>query len=229
LAEKTALSQLDVLLGRPAEAKISVDPLPDPSVIPVVDRASAIEKMDKLNPQILSNGYLASQARKNLDLAWMGLLPNFQVGVADNQYFPDHANDANLPLTQTHSLFLSANIPLWFMFNESQNILASARTSDSAQAGLDAQKEQSETAVFTAVDTLDDDAAKLALYKRHLLPLSELTLKLALTNYGTGKIQFEDLAAAAAGLWSNRSAYYTLVAGYLSEYTQYGQLVGDEL
>jgi hypothetical protein len=115
------------------------------------------------------------------------------------------------------------------MFNESQNIVAGTHNSDSAQAQLDSQREQSVMALFTAVDTLDDNAAKLALYKEHLLPLSQVTLKLALTNYGTGKIQFEDLAAAAAGLWGNRSAYYTLVDTYVTEYTQYGQLVGEEL
>lgn len=229
LARKTALSQLDVLLGRPAEEPLEVEALPDPSGIPAVDRAAARGKMLRLNPQILSNAYQASAARKNLGLAWMGLLPDFQVGVSDNQYFLGHANYAASPLLQTHSLQLSANLPLWFLFNESQAIVASSHNSASAQAGLDSQKEQSETALFTAVDTLDDDASKLGLYKRHILPLSEVTLKLALTNYGTGKIQFEDLAAAAAGLWGNRSAYYTLVEAYITQYTQYGQLVGEEL
>ncbi|HTB23517.1 MAG TPA: TolC family protein [bacterium] len=229
LAEKTALSQLDVMLGKPAEAEIQVAPLPDTAAIPVVDRASALGKMDELNPQILSNVYQASAARKNLGLAWMGLLPDFQVGVNDNQYFVDHVNYASSPLIQTHSLELSATVPLWFLFNESQNILAGTHNSDSAQAGLDSQKEQSETALFAAVDTLDDNAAKLVIYRKHLMPLSEVTLKLALTNYGTGKIQFEDLAAAAAGLWSTRSAYYTLVESYLTEYTQYGELIGEEL
>jgi hypothetical protein len=53
--------------------------------------------------------------------------------------------------------------------------------------------------------------------------------KLALINYGTGKIGFQDLAGAAAGLWSTRSTYYTLLAGDVTAYAQYGQLVGEEL
>jgi outer membrane protein TolC len=229
LAEKTAQAQLNVLLGHPAEDELAVEPLPDPSTVPAVDRATAEAKMNASNPQIQSNAFLASQARKNLALAWMGLLPDFQVGVSDNQYYPLHPNYASSPLIQTHSLDVSANIPLWFLFNESQNIVSSTHSSDAAQAGLDSQREQSETALFTAVDTLEDNAAKLALYKDHMLPLSEVTLKLALINYGTGKIQFEDLAAAAAGLWSNRSSYFTLLASYINEYNQYGQLIGEEL
>jgi outer membrane protein TolC len=229
LAEKTALSQMDVMLGRSPEQPLDVDGLPDPSTIPVVERADALKKLERCNPQILSNRYLASQARKNLGLAWMGLLPNFNVGVSDNTYFPDSPNYAAAPLVQTHSLFVSASLPIWFLFNESQNILANKHDSDAAQAVLDSQTGQSVTALFTAVDTLDDNATKLALFKGHLLPLSEVTLKLALINYGTGKIQFEDLAAAAAGLWNNRSAYYTLLEGYVNQYTQYGQLVGEEL
>jgi hypothetical protein len=156
-------------------------------------------------------------------------LPDFSIGVNYNQYYTGSIDYASSPLIQTHSVNASASLPLWFIANESQAIVASGHNSDSAQAGLDSQREQSETALFTAVDTLEDNAAKLALYKDHLLPLSEVTLKLALINYGTGKIQFEDLAAAAAGLWGNRSAYYTLLAGYVTEYNQYGQLIGEQL
>ena len=229
LAQKTAQAQLNVMLGHSAEAVLEVDPLPESLAIPSVDRADAMAKMAKLNPQILQALYQASAARKGLALAWMGLLPDFQVGVSDNQYHIHSANYANSPLVETHSVSFQANFPLWGVFNESQAIVAAGHSSDAAQAGLDSQNEQSTTAVFTAVDTLEDNATKLALYRDHLLPLSEATLKMALTNYGTGKIQFEDLAAAAAGLWSNRSTYYSLLAGYVGAYTQYGQLIGEEL
>jgi cobalt-zinc-cadmium efflux system outer membrane protein len=229
LAAKSAQIQLNVMLGRPAESDIEVQPLPDPSAIPAVDRTSALEKMARLNPQIQSNEFLASLARKNYTLAWMGLLPNFTVGVSDNNYYLHNFDYVDYPEVQTHSLNVTASVPLWFFLNESQNIAANSHARDSAQASLDSQVQQSKTALFTAIDTLEDNAAKLVLYKDHLLPLSEMTLKLALTNYGTGKIQFEDLAAAAAGLWSNRSAYFTLLQGYVAQYTQYGQLVGEEL
>jgi len=229
LAEKTALTQLNVMLGRPGEADMEVEELPDPSAVHAVDRVQALAMMKEKNPQILSADFQASAARKGLALAWMGLLPDFEVGVSDNQYHPLNANYDSSPLMETHSLNVSANLPLWFLFNESQAIVASNHSSDAAKAGLDSQKEQSETAVFTAVDALENNATKLALYKDHLLPLSETTLKLALINYGTGKIQFQDLAAAAAGLWNNRSTYYSLLAGYVSQYTQYGQLIGEEL
>jgi cobalt-zinc-cadmium efflux system outer membrane protein len=229
LAAKTSQIQLNVLLGRPAESEIEVEPLPDPAAIPMVDRASALEKMTRLNPQIQSNAFLASQARKNYTLAWMGLLPNFTVGVSDNNYYLHNFDYVDYPEVQTHTFNITASVPMWFFLNETQNIVANSHNRDSAQASLDSQVQQSKSALFTAIDTLEDNAAKLVLYKDHLLPLSEMTLKLALTNYGTGKIQFEDLAAAAAGLWGNRSAYYTLLQGYVSQYTQYGQLVGEEL
>jgi outer membrane protein TolC len=217
------------MLGHPAESDLSVDPLPETMTMPTVDRADAMAKMEKLNPQILQALYQASAASKGLTLAWMSLLPDFQVGVSDNQYHTYSSNYASSPLVETHSLNFSANFPLWGLFNESQAIVAADHSSNAADAGLISQREQSTMAVFTAVDTLEDNATKLVLYKDHLLPLSEATLKMALTNYGTGKIQFEDLAAAAAGLWSNRSTYYSLLAGYVGAYTQYGQLIGEEL
>jgi len=229
LAEKSAVVQLNVMLGHPAESDLAVDPLPEALAVPTVDRVDAMAKLAKLNPQIQQALYQASAASKGLTLAWMGLLPDFQVGVSDNQYHTYSTNYASSPLVETHSLNFSANFPLWGLFNESQAIVAADHSSNAADAGLASQREQSTTALFTAVDTLEDNATKLALYKDHLLPLSEATLKMALTNYGTGKIQFEDLAAAAAGLWSNRSTYYSLLAGYVGAYTQYGQLIGEEL
>jgi len=226
LAEKSAVVQLNVMLGHPAENDLAVDPLPETLSIPAVDRGDAVSKMAKLNPQILQAIYQSSAAGKGLTLAWMGLLPDFQVGVTDNQYLDGSTGAVQ---SQTHSFNVSANLPIWGLFNESQAIVAADHSSNAADAALASQREQSETALFTAVDTLENNAAKLTLYKDHLLPLSEATLKMALINYGTGKIQFEDLAAAAAGLWTNRSTYYSLLAGYVGAYTQYGQLIGEEL
>jgi cobalt-zinc-cadmium efflux system outer membrane protein len=229
LAEKTALSQLNVMLGREAEADVEVEALPDPDGVPKVDKVEALTKMKAHNPQILSAASTASAASKGLTLAWMGLLPDFQVGVSDNQYHLASPNYASSPLIETHSFNVQANVPLWALFNESQSILAAGHSNDAARAGLKSQAEQSEQALFAAVETLDDNAAKLALYKDHILPLSEMCMKLALINYGTGKIGFQDLAGAAAGLWSTRSTYYTLLAGDVTAYAQYGQLVGEEL
>jgi cobalt-zinc-cadmium efflux system outer membrane protein len=229
LAQKTAQVQLNLALGHPAEADLDVAPLPEYMAFPPVDRDRALAKLQKMNPQILSAASQASAAGKGLTLAWMSLLPDFQVGLSDNQYHVYSPNYASSPLVETRSLQFSANVPLWFLFNESQAILAADHSRDAAKAGLDSQQEQAQTALFTAVDTLENNAAKLSLYKDHLLPLSEATLKMALINYGTGKIQFQDLASAAAGLWSNRSTYYSLLAGYVGAYNQYGQLIGEDL
>ena len=226
LAEKTALSQLNVMLGHAAEADLDVEPLPDPDGVPKVDKVEALAKMKAHNPSILSSAATASAAGKSLALAWMALLPDFTVGVNDNQYLDGSTGAVQ---NETHSFNVSANVPLWGLFNESQGILSASHSSDSAKATLQSQQEQSEQALFAAVETLDDNAAKLALYKEHILPLSEMCMKLAMINYGTGKIGFQDLAAAAAGLWTNRSTYYTLLAADVTAYAQYGQLVGEEL
>jgi len=233
LAERNARAQLNILLGRPQAAPLEIDPLPEHVSFLDIDRNEALEKLEQRNLQLLSARSQERAASKNYALAWMSLLPDYQISVASNTYnepsFADASASPVSPIDRSYSVSLAFNFPVWFLFNETRGIAASAHDRAAAQDSLRSEEMQNKTALESALATLDNLKSKLGIYQDQLLPLSELALKMALINYGTAKIGFQDLAAAATALWSTRSTYNSLLASYASAYTNFGQLIGEDL
>ncbi len=226
LAEKQALANLNVLLGLPPAAPETVEPLPERIDLPPAELGGALKDLDARNDPIRQARAADRAAGKALGLAWMSLLANFTVQAGSTFYDAPVAEPDGIQ--QTYYAAVSANFPLWFFLNESSGIAQGVHNAEAADKQLAAQRRQQVLAVESAVDTLQDIRTKLEEYRDHLLPLSDVTVQAALTNYGTGKIQFQDLANAVGALWANKAAYYQLVESYALAYTAYAQLLGED-
>jgi outer membrane protein TolC len=88
---------------------------------------------------------------------------------------------------------------------------------------------QSKTALEVAVDTILSTKTKIENFEKHLLPLSEQSLNLALIDYSSGKIDFQTLSDTAAVRRQARLNYAQAVVTYLTQYAIYGQLIGEDL
>jgi outer membrane protein TolC len=204
--------------------------LKPPEIAPL-SKADLLEKMVNNRPEIQTAANQAKASDNLHTLAMMSLLPDFQVFAGTSYYnalsASPYAGASNLQ--HTFMVGVQINVPLWAFFNERQSIRAASHDKAAAEAVLDSVTLQSKVALEGALANFESSRAKLETYKEHLLPLSEQTLKLAVINYSSGKIDFQTLADATSVWRSTRRDFYSNVVGYCTAYFTLGQLIGEDL
>jgi outer membrane protein TolC len=168
----------------------------------------------------------------------MSLLPDFQLTAGATFYnvptasplssTPDATATGSYP-TRTFMAGLTVQIPLWFLFNEREAIVGASHDRAAADANLSVVYEQSRNALSSAVESVNANLAKIDNFRKHMLPMSEQALNIALISYGTGKIDFQALSETATNRRLIRQAYASAIVALLTGYATYGQLIGEEL
>jgi outer membrane protein TolC len=231
--ERQARGQLNVLLKRPVDADLNIEPI-KMIYYPKVDLSKAVEQMVNQRNEIQSARSQEVAAKKAYDLAWMSLLPDFQITLGMTDYRQSFASPysssgaTNYP-THTYSAGIQFTVPIFALFNERQVIAGASYDHAAAERNLDVVFNQSKSAIESAVDTINSTAIKIENFEKHVLPLSEQALNLALIDYSSGKADFATLAATAAARRTARLNYATAVVAYLTNYATYGQLIGEDL
>jgi outer membrane protein TolC len=230
-SEKSTLAQLNLLLGNETYKELEVEPLKMVEDLKPFNRDSTLQKMLDNQPEIQSALYQERAAENAHASAVMGLLPDFQVFVGTTYYNVPGATpfSATTNLNQTYMAGIQVSIPLWGLLNERESINSAAHDQAAADANLSSQFLQSKTTLEATLQQLDAFDLKLKNFQDHLLPLAEQTLSLALTNYGSGKIDFQALSLAANTWRTTKTTYYTMVVNYLTTYYSVGQLTGEDL
>lgn len=235
-AERQALAALNTLLKRPVNAEIEVEPI-HMTYHPRVNLQDAVDTMLANRNEIKSAKAQEEAANKAYRLAWMSLLPDFQVTIGTTYYRDYSASPysgdtdrfgTNGAPTHTYSAGLQFTVPLWFIFNEREAIVGAGHDRAAAEGNLDVVFNQSKTTLETAVDTLNSTEAKIENFEKHILPMTEQSLNLALIDYSSGKVDFPTLAGTAASLRQARLTYATAIVTYLTNYATYGQLIGED-
>jgi outer membrane protein TolC len=236
-AERAALTQLDVLLGVPAQTPFEVVEV-QPVDRPAVDLDTAEKKMLANRNEIQAAQHQLEASGKSYALAWMSLLPDFQLSAGTTFYNVQSASPlSNTPAagagaaypTHTYLAGLQIQIPLWFLFNEREAIVGASHDRAAAEANLSVVYEQSRNALVTAVESINSNRVKIDNYQRHMLPMAEQSLNLALISYGAGKVDFQTLADTAAARRQIRLAYANAIVSFLNSYATYGTLIGEDL
>lgn len=233
-AERQARAQLNTLLRRPVDAELEVEPIKMHYHSKVDLNQAIVQMLDNRN-EIKSAQHQQEAAGKAYRLAWMSLLPDFQFTLGTTFYREKYASPySNVPElssgwpTRTYMAGIQFTVPIWFLFNEREAIQGAAHDRAAAQGNLDIVYNQSKTSLETAVDTINSTSDKIENFEKHILPLAEQALKLALIDYSSGKVDFSTLAGTAAALRQSRLSYATAVVTYLTNYATYGQLVGED-
>jgi outer membrane protein TolC len=203
---------------------------------PAIDLGAARVRMLESRNEIRSARAQADAADRAYRLAWMGYLPDFQLMAGTTFYrnpwtsplSADPGYGGNFP-THTYMVGVQVTLPIWFLFNERESVTGASHDRAAAQAGLDGVFNQSEVALESAVESVNALAIKIQNFEKHLLPLADQSLNLAMINYRAGKVDFQTLADTAAARRTARLNYATAVTGYLTSYATYGQLLGEDL
>jgi outer membrane protein TolC len=238
-SERQARAQMNVLLKRPVAAPLDVDPIAM-AYHPKVELDEAIEQMLANRHEIAAARAAARAAERAYHLAWYQLLPDFQLTLGttiyNNRFASPYSSDADFVAagsatwpTETYQVGVQITVPIWFLFNERHAIEGAARDRAAAERGLEIAFNQSKVALESAVDAIRSSEAKIERFERHILPMAEQSLNLALIDYSSGKIDFLTLAASAAARRQARLSYATAVVAYLTSYATYGELIGEEL
>ncbi|PWU19426.1 MAG: hypothetical protein C5B49_05790 [Bdellovibrio sp.] len=233
-AEKIARAQLNVMLKRPSDAAVEVEPIKMVD-LPEINPREAIDKMVENRNEIKAAQAQQKAADKSYQLAWMGLLPDFQLILGTTQYHESYASPysgvpalaGNWPTT-TYMVGVQFTVPIWFMFNERASIRGASFDRASADHNVDVVLNQSKMALENAVDAIHSTAIKIQNFEKHILPLSDQSFKLALIDYSSGRINFQTLSDTAAARRQARLNYATAVVAYLTNYATYGQLIGED-
>ncbi len=107
--EKSLRAQLNLLLGNPPEGELQIEPLKS-APLKSFNREETIKKMVDNRPEIQSAVYQQRSAEKSYNLAWMSILPDFQLYLGTTYYnapYPPHR-------TPAPRIF---NTPTWLAFS----------------------------------------------------------------------------------------------------------------
>jgi cobalt-zinc-cadmium efflux system outer membrane protein len=243
-AEKIARGMLNSYIGRGADFPTAIESLDSVrrSPMPEINISDAQNTMLFHRPEIKSASEVLEAANKSYALAKMSLLPDFQLTLGTTKYnllaanpvssgmFPSGSPDGSPNYSsQTYMVGIQASIPLWGLFNEKEAISAAAHDRAAAESNLSTLHIQSNLAIQSAIESLKTLNTKILNYENHLLGLSEQSLRIALASYSSGKIDFQTLADSAAARRQIRHDYYGLIVNYLTSFSAYGQLLGEEL
>jgi len=229
-AEHNAHVQLNILLGRPPESPIQVEELRyEP--LPAINEETAQRKMLENRAEIMASQAQLEGSQSSYKLAKMSLLPDFQLIAGCTRYDVASASPVigvNSSRT-TYLVGVQMSIPLWAPVNQRETIHSAEHDKNAAEQNLESLLDQSRNNLSSTLDALRAFSAKLKNYEEHLIPLAQQSLKLALVNYGNGKIEFQELSDAASAKRNLERDYNAMIVNYLAAYSTYGQLIGENL
>jgi len=230
--ERAALAQLNILMGESADKAIEVEPLRSSMELrKLPTRTEAEAKMLQQRPELNAVRETAEAARATSTLSKMAYLPDMQLVLGATNYNLPAASplSSTNPATQTYMAGVQFTIPLWGLFNERESAVAASHDRAAADAQVTILNNQSRVALESALQTLKALGSKIKNYEEHLVPLSEQSFNIALVSYSSGKIDFQSLADTATARRNIKKDYFTILSSYLTNYSSFGQLLGEEL
>jgi len=214
--ERSREAALDLLLGRRADQPLELREPAIPAFPPRLDRTALAAAAARSNPSLSEARWDEEVSRRRLSLARWSYLPEFSfLAAVDEQ--------------QRGKLSGALTIPLWSWFGERRAASAAkwelkARTFDKSEAERALALELEGRAA-----ELEALGAKLRNHSERLIPLSEKSFKIALANYGYGKVDYNALSAAAGAWFGAQDRYYSLQERYAAAWADLEALIGGPL
>jgi outer membrane protein TolC len=199
---RIATATINTLIGREPSAPLTVIDEAPPDRLSLPTLAALKLKALDTNPQIAASAASVRAAEHALDLAKLGVRPDFNVGVYGISGSPPFGFANN----QNWGFEVDVRIPLyaWMrerpLIDQAGSLLAAARNSD------DALRQQVLLGVETAYRQVEQSLQQTELLRTRVVEQARVAYRLALTNYGTGTASFLDVSNTLLALRASELA-----------------------
>lgn len=187
--------------------------------------------------ELLEAALSEKNANTALKLAWMELLPDYNVSWTRNLYPSGSINSVQPinPKDQTGEAWhdfsggITFNVPIFAWFHQKEDIRAASALLDSARAGREGVEIQTLSSVAQLYRSTQLAYQAALLYRDVLSPLAAQNLRVGLISYQNKKIDFTTLANILQSLYSARVTYLTSANQFLAGRVALEQAMGGPL
>ena len=188
----------------------------------LTDRAYAVRQ------EILEAALAERNANTALCLAKMEYLPDFTAGVQYDEYLvPSFAPS---PSQQRDWVgFVGFNLPVFFWLKQDEDVARAKANLQAARSDQALIKIQTAAAVATLYRGAQFGYETAILYRDSLIPLARQDLRVAVTAYQSGKIDFVTLSSALQREYAARVSYLQAANQFLAGEVSLEQAIGAPL
>jgi cobalt-zinc-cadmium efflux system outer membrane protein len=218
---------LNLLLYRPVGEPLSVDRTLKLEALTfpldaLIDRAYAARQ------EILEAALAERNANTALYLAKMEYLPDFTAGVQYDDYaVPSFAPRLSQP--RDWSAIIGFNLPVFFWMKQDEDVMRAKASLAAARSDQALIRIQTAAAVATLFRSAQFAYESAILYRDSLIPLARQNLRVALTAYQGGKIDFVTLSSVVQRLYAARLSYLLAANQFLAGEVSLEQAIGAPL
>jgi cobalt-zinc-cadmium efflux system outer membrane protein len=230
VAEANDEAALNQVIGREPETPIEITGglELEPLTVPL---PSLKEKALAMRQEILEAALTEKNAKTALKLAWMELLPDFNVSYARNHYnLPSAPPSGDNDITPTdNSLSVGINVPIFFWFHQKEDIRSASHLLESARQNRRSVENQAMTNVVQLYRSAILAYNIAELNKNLLIPLASQDFRVTLIAYQTKSVDFLTLSAALQAIFNARINYLTAANQFLADKVALEQAIGAPL
>lgn len=188
--QQVAIDQISMLIGEPDAVKVK-------TAMPTVGQTNrqlvSLEMLAlEVNPQVKSSQFNVDSARKNVELAELGKLPDFSVGVMAHSASPPWGFRNN----ENYGMNIGVTFPLYYGQKEKNLIDQAKAYLNSAREADESLKQQVVFAVRSAYHQWMQSLDQMKLIEERAIKQAQIGYRLALTNYSSGQASYSDLLNA---------------------------------
>ena len=218
---------LDLLLYRPVGAPLSVDrtlriKALNARLDALIDRAYAARQ------EILAAALAQRSANTALYLAKMEYLPDFIAAIGNDQYTLSSAG----PQPNKFNYWFSSigfNVPIFFWLHQNEDVARAKASLAAARSNQDLIRIQTAAAITTLFRSAQFAYESAILYRDSLIPLARQNLRVALTAYQSGKIDFVTLSSVVQRNYAAHVSYLQAANQFLAGEVSLEQAIGAPL
>lgn len=192
---------------------------------------SILEKALSFRQELLEAALTEKNSNTALKLAWMELLPDFNISYAQNRYEFNAASPTGSLATDSkdNTATIGFNIPIFFWFHQKEDIQSANALLEAARLNRDTVELQTKTSVVQLFRSTNLAYQTALLYRNFLEPLAEKNLRVALIAYQSKQIDFTTLSGTLQNLYSARITYLTSMNQFFAGKVGLEQLMGGPL
>jgi outer membrane protein TolC len=199
----------------------------------VTARVGALsDRADAIRQEICEAALAERNTNTALYLAKMEYLPDFTVAVQYDDYLvPTFAPFSTRGVSQPRDWVgtVGFNLPVFFWMKQDEDVARARANLQAARSDLNLIKIQTAAAVATLFRSAQFAYETSILYRDSLIPLAQQNLRVALTAYQSGKIDFVTLSGVVQRNYAARVSYLQAANQFLAGEVSLEQAIGAPL